>query len=206
MYNFHIIHHILMKKLKVINYYLCGLLTVAVLTGCQEKKQSTVIIAPKSEAPKPTGPIEMSDMNSSNSVDWIGKTYSVEVSRKADHELSLVEVEPGKKAYDNRITLKIIRPDGTEFFNRTFTKAAFEHCLDENTKKSGVLLGIVLDRAEGDDLIFAASVGSPDALSDEYIPMVLTVGRMGNVNIKRDTTMDADSGREQTITEEDEGV
>ena len=69
-----------------------------------------------------------------------------------------------------------------------------------------MLLGIVLDRADGDNLIFAASVGSPDAMSDEYIPMLLTVSRMGDVSIKRDTTMDADSGREQADTEEDEGV
>ena len=198
---------IFMKKLKVKNKYLFGLLAVAMLmTGCQEKKQSSVIIAPKPEAPKPTGPIGMSDMNSTNSVDWIGKTYSVVVNRKVDRDLPMVEVEPGKKAYDNRITLKIIRPDGTEFFNRTFTKAAFESYLDENTKKSGVLLGIVLDRADGDNLIFAASVGSPDAMSDEYIPMLLTVSRMGDVSIKRDTTMDADSGRQQADTEEDEGV
>ena len=78
------------------------------------------------------------------------------------------------------------------------------NCLDENTKKNGVLLGIVLDRADGDNLIFAASVGSPDVLSDEFIPMVLTVGRMGDVSIKRDTTMDTSNDQEQQ--EEDEGV
>ena len=116
----------------------------------------------------------------------------------------MVEVEPGKKAYDNRINLRILRPDGTEFFNRDFTKSAFAGCLDETTKDSGVLLGIVLDRAEGDDLIFAASVGSPDVLSDEIIPMVLTVTRMGEVSIQRDTTMDTSNGQEQE--EEDEGV
>ena len=175
-----------------------------VLTACQEKKQPTVIIAPKPEAPKPSGPTAMQDMNAQNEVEWIGKTYKVVVSRKVDRELPMVEVEQGRKAYDNRINLRILRPDGSEFFNRDFTKSAFASCLDENTKKSGVLLGIVLDRAEGDNLIFAASVGSPDVLSDEFIPMVLTVTRMGEVSIKRDTTMD--TSNDQQPEEEDDGV
>ena len=114
------------------------------LTACQEKKQSTVIIAPKPEAPKPSGPVVMQDMNAQNDVEWIGKTYKVVVSRKVDRELPMVEVEQGKKAYDNRINLRILRPDGSEFFNRDFTKQAFASCLDEPTKKNGVLLGIVL--------------------------------------------------------------
>ena len=191
-----------MNKMK--RYLFILVAAAAMLTACQEKKESTVIIAPKPEPVKPSGPILMQDMKAENSVEWIGKTYQVVVSRKVDRELPMVEVEPGKKAYDNRINLRILRPDGTEFFNRDFTKSAFAGCLDETTKDSGVLLGIVLDRAEGDNLIFAASVGSPDVLSDEFIPMVLTVGRMGDVSIKRDTTMDTSNDQEQQ--EEDEGV
>ena len=174
------------------------------MTACKEKTEPKVIIAPKVETPKPTGPVVMQDLNSQNEVEWLGKFYKVQVSRKADRELPMVDVEQGRKGVDNRITLKILRPDGTEFFNRDFTKSAFAGCLDETTKDSGVLLGIVLDRAEGDDLIFAASVGSPDVLSDEFIPMVLTVSRMGEVSIQRDTTMDTSNGQEQE--EEDEGV
>ena len=192
-------------KMKEMKRYLFILMAAAaMLTACQEKKESTVIIAPKPEPVKPSGPILMQDMKAENSVEWIGKTYKVIVNRKVDRELPMVEVEPGKKAYDNRISLTIVRPDGTEFFNKEYTKAAFMNCLDESTKKNGVLLGIVLDRADGDNLIFAASVGSPDVLSDEFIPMVLTVGRMGDVGIKRDTTMDTSNDQEQQ--EEDEGV
>ena len=174
------------------------------MTACKEKTEPKVIIAPKVEAPKPAGPVVMQDLNSQNEVEWLGKFYKVLVSRKSDRELPMVEVEQGRKGVDNRITLKILRPDGTEFFNRTYTKSDFSSCLDDNTQKTGVLLGIVLDRAEGDNLIFAASVGSPDALSDEYIPILLTVSRMGDVSIKRDTTMDTSTGQEQQ--EEDEGV
>jgi len=182
-------------------YLIIFLAAASLLTACKEKKETKVIIAPKVETPKPSGPVVMQDLNSTNEVQWIGKTYKVVVNRKADRELPMVNVEQDRKGVDNRITLKILRPDGTEFFNRTFTKSSFESCLDENTKNTGVLLGIVLDRAEGDNLIFAASVGSPDALSDEYIPILMTVSRMGDVSFKRDTTMDTNAS-----VEEDEGV
>lgn len=197
------------KNRRMKRYLFILMAAATMLTACQEKKQSTVIIAPKPEAPKPSGPVVMQDMNAQNDVEWIGKTYKVVVSRKVDRELPMVEVEQGKKAYDNRINLRILRPDGSEFFNRDFTKQTFASCLDEPTKKNGVLLGIVLDRADGDNLIFAASVGSPDVLSDEFIPMVLTVTRMGDVSIKRDTTMDTSNGQDQDDdeeAEEDEGV
>lgn len=196
------------KNRRMKRYLFILMAAATMLTACQEKKQSTVIIAPKPEAPKPSGPVVMQDMNAQNDVEWIGKTYKVVVSRKVDRELPMVEVEQGKKAYDNRINLRILRPDGSEFFNRDFTKQAFAARLDEPTKKNGVLLGIVLDRADGDNLIFAA-VGSPDVLSDEFIPMVLTVTRMGDVSIKRDTTMDTGNGQDQDDdeeAEEDEGV
>ena len=108
------------------------------------------------------------------------------------------------KYYDNVITLSVIRPDGSEFFSRTFKKTDFSSYLDDKTRNNGALLGIVLDRAEGDNLVFAASVGSPDRLSDEFIPLVLTLSRMGDVNIKKDTALDTTSDRPEV--EEDDGV
>ena len=103
----------------------------------------------------------------------------------------MVEYENGKKAYDNRIRLEVKRKDGSVFFTREFTKKDFERYVDDITKKRGVLLGIVLDRADEDNLIFGASVGSPDVLSDEYVPMELILNRMGSVTIKKSTQLDA---------------
>ena len=55
---------------------------------------------------------------------------------------------------------------------------------------NSALLGIVFDKAEGDNLVFAASVGSPDRMSDEYVPLVLKISRFGDVRISKDTQMD----------------
>ena len=96
--------------------------------------------------------------------------------------------------------MKVTREDGSEFFNRVFSKKSFANYVDENVLKNSALLGIVLVEPQGDNLVFGASVGSPDALSDEYIPLVLTISRMGDVGIKKDTQLDS------TSPEEDEGV
>ena len=177
--------------------YLIILLSLLLMISCGKKKESRTIIVPKMEAEKVTGPLEMQAINNAeNEVEWLGTTYKVVVNRQVDKDLPMVEYENG-----NRIRLEVKRKDGSVFFTREFTKKDFERYVDDITKKRGVLLGIVLDRADEDDLIFGASVGSPDVLSDEYVPMELILNRMGSVTIKKSTQLDAI--QEQP---EDEGV
>ena len=127
------------------------------------------------------------------------------VERKADESLPLADDGQGNKYYDNRITVKIVRKDGSEFFNRTFVKEDFSAYVDALYKKNSALLGIVLDRAEADYLVFAASVGSPDKMSDEYVPLVMKVSRFGDVKISKDTQLDTMSeGSEDNNTTSNE--
>ena len=187
------------------------------MASCAEKKKSKIIIAPKPVAQvtnKPTQ--EMSGYEQSRDVEWLGNHYKVVVKREADHELPIIQLDKTNKYYDNKITIRILRSDGTEFFNHTFTKAAFESNLDKKTKSTGALLGIVFDKAEGDNLCFAASVGSPDITSDEYLPLVLKISRMGAVSISNDQVLDTESDTESTssasstskeeLEDDDEGV
>jgi len=160
------------------------------VVACKEKKQNDVIITtkPVPEAKKPTQ--KVGDYETTTPVDWVGSTYQVLVERKADESLPLADDGQGNKYYDNRITVKIVRKDGSEFFNRTFVKEDFSAYVDALYKKNSALLGIVLDRAEADYLVFAASVGSPDKMSDEYVPLVMKVSRFGDVKISKDTQLD----------------
>ena len=183
-----------------------AVLAVAAMASCSEKKKPNVIIVPKAETPKPSAPVRMSEYTHRDDVEWIGKTYKVEVHRFVADSLPMVKDEQGTKYYDNLIRIKVIRPDGTECFNRLFSKKAFNDYLDANTRDNGVLLGIVFDRAEGDNLLFGASVGSADKLSDEYIPMIVTLSRMGNVSIARDTQLDSIEPLDANAEDEEEGV
>ena len=198
-----------MKK-SAITLIVAALASIAIVS-CKEKKISEHIITtkPVEEAKKPTQEIGNYDMTTP--VDWVGSTYQVVVERKADHSLPLADDGQGNKYFDNRISLKILRKDGSVFFSRVFTKNDFSRYVDALYQKNSALLGIVLDRAETDHLIFAASVGSPDKMSDEYVPLVMKISRFGDVSISKDTQMDTgsiESGGEQPanneITEEDE--
>ena len=164
------------------------------LTGCKQKKQTEDIIVRKTETPKPQAPIRMQDYNQVKDVQWLDRSYQVDIRRMADDSLRMVKDETGQKFVDNRIQLKVIRQDGSVFFSRTFTKADFNDYLDDDYRATGILEGLVFDRVEGLHLIFAGSVSHPQ--TDEYIPLVITLSNFGDVAISRDTQMDT-SGSEE---------
>ena len=112
-----------MKK-SAITLLVAALATIAIVS-CKEKKTSEHIITtkPVEEAKKPTQEIGNYDMTTP--VDWVGSTYQVVVERKADHSLPLADDGQGNKYFDNRISLKILRKDGSVFFSRVFTKNDF---------------------------------------------------------------------------------
>ena len=138
---------------------------------------------------------------------WLGHNVKITTERLADKDLSLVQDENGNKYYDNKIILKIHRSDGSIFLERVFYKSDFSKFIDTSADKTTALLGVVFDRVNGDHLLFAASVGSPDNMSDEFIPLVLKVTKSGSLSIYKDTQMDTNDGsiqKSEQITEEDE--
>lgn len=190
--------------MKRINYILLMAFAAGVMASCSEKKQSNVIIAPKPVAQVKKATQKMSGYEQARDVEWVGSTYKVVVKRSSDTELPLVKVDENNKYYDNVIQVRVLRKDGSEFFNRTFKKSDFSEFLDSHTKDAGALLGIVYVKAEGDYLYFAASVGSPDVTSDEYVPLVLKISRMGSVSISKDQVLDTNDGEDKSSAD-DEG-
>lgn len=160
------------------------------LASCSEKKKPDVIIAPKPEVKAPKQTQRMSENEQTAEVEWVGSRYTVKVKRQVDTGLELVKDEDGDKYYDNKVWVRVLRSDGSEFFNHTFSKSDFAKYLDEHTKKNGAMLGVVFVKAEGDNLYFVASVGSPEETSDEYVAMSVKVSRMGSISIKKDDCMD----------------
>jgi len=181
---------------------------VVVLAACGGKKKSNDIIAPRIVKVQPKEPIRMQPYLDERKVEWIGKTYFVTIGRQPSDSLPMVKDETGQKYVDNVFSLKVSRKDGSVFYTRTFTKKALTQYLDDDFNKTGVFEGLVFDKAEGDYLFFGASVGHPQ--SDEYIPLVFRLSRMGELTIKRDTQMDSvpedQVNSNQQATDEDEGV
>ena len=64
--------------------------------------------------------------------------------------------------------------------------------------------GIVFDKIDGNNLVFAGSVSHPQ--TDEYIPLVVPVSNFGDVSIKRDELMDTTGSLEPETSSDEEGV
>lgn len=186
------------------------IMTVAAIfcTSCKEKEQKKDIIVPPPAVEKTTSPSEMQATRQQRDVEWLGARYKVTIGRSADKSLPKAYDENGKEYYDNTITLRIQREDGSDVMNRSFTKEYFkQYAGNSSMVKSGALLGIVLDRIDDGKLIFATSIGSPEISSDEFIPLIMTVDRYGNIKVSLDTRMDSGSDTEDDEEMmDDEGV
>ena len=188
-----------MKRIPVI--VLCCVVLI-LLAACGGKKKSEDIIAPKVEKVKLKAPIAMQEYTDERDVEWIGKTYHVAINRCPADSLSMVEDENGQKYVDNIFTIAVSRPNGSVFFARSFTKKDLNSCLDDDFRKTGIFEGLVFDKVDGDWLVLAASVGHPQ--TDEYIPMVIRLSRMGKLFIKRDVQMDTNNFEKNDSLNEDD--
>lgn len=183
--------------MKTFSYMIAtGLLAIA-LAGCGREKKNDNIITLKTEKKGPSAPIRMQDYMQSKDIEWLGSTYTCEIRRTADDSLTTVKDESGQQFVDNSISLAIIRRDGSTFFKKVFTKADFESHITEDYSKTGILEGLVFDRTDGNALLFAASVSHPQ--TDEYIPLIVSVSRMGDITISKDTQLDTSAEEEEDI-------
>ena len=192
--------------MKKIQLFVALLMVALMISSCGKKKESKDIIVPTVVEVKPKDPISMQPYNQQQQVEWLDKHYQVFIDRVADDSLRMVEDETGQKFIDNRINLRVVRADGSVFFKQEFTKSSFDALLDDDYRQTGILEGLVFDKVDGNNLVFAGSVSHPQ--TDEYIPLVVTVSNFGKVTIKRDDLMDtystqAPQPQEDQVTDED---
>lgn len=179
-------------------------LVAAVITGCKEEKNSNIIITQKPKPIKPKATQKMGDYEQTMKVNWLDGAYTIETKLTACDSLPQI-AEGATKYFDNIIRLRVVRADGTTFYSHTFSKKDFNSCLTEQYRKNGALLGIVYVKCDDNYLYFAASVGSPDKSSDEYIPLVLKLHRLGSIQITKDTQLDTADDVDME-DDDDEGV
>ena len=98
------------------SFIAAGMMALALLTvaSCKEKKKDYIIVTHKPIVVKSQKPRAMGDTQQSRHVSWLGNTYTVTVGLKADPSLPLAS-DGEQKYYDNRITLRITRGDGSVF-------------------------------------------------------------------------------------------
>lgn len=187
---------------------LAALALTVMLVGCKKKEDTTIIVEKKQLQAKPQQTIgEMTVFRWSNSVDWTGSKYTIKIERKPDRSLPMAKDESGRKYYDNVIRLTILRADGSKFLDHEFSKEKMRKYVPESMYDTGALLGLVFERAEGSFLYFGTSVGSPDSMSDEYVPLILKIDRQGGMTISKDNNLDgSNSDSDEDEASEEEGV
>lgn len=191
------------KNVIVLFLLLCGV--VVGLTACGNKKKSKDIITQRVVKVAPKEPVSMQEYTDERDIKWVeGRSYHVAIHRKAADSLPVVKDETGQAFVDNEISLAVTRQDGSVFFSRVFTKTDFDKYLNDDYRRTGILEGFVFDKVNGDWLEFAASVCHPQ--TDEYIPLIVRLSRMGNIDIQLDSDLDtsADSPKASEETEEDD--
>ena len=194
---------------KILPVILLSALLVSVLSCKDEKKSDNIIMEKPEKEVIPTDTVAMTTIApDGRTVTWGTGDYTISVKRYADESLPIVKDESGRKYYDNKIDLKISRADGSVFMSRTFQKTDFSQFLDKNTRENGALLGLPFVEVEGNNLVFAASVGSPNEMSDEFVPMKVKISRMGDIHIELDNDLDTtnDNAAPNPETNEDDGV
>ena len=192
--------------MKRVTIALSVVVAALVLGACGNKKKSEDIITQRVVKAAPQGPIRMPENTDQRDVNWIGKTYHITIHRLPADTLSLVKDDTGQQYVDNVFTLTVSRQDGSVFFTRKFVKTDFARLVGDDFRRTGILEGFVFDKANGDWLEFGASVGRPQ--TDEYMPLVVRLSRMGDVDMKVDTQLDTNSDLDgaQPVADDEDGV
>lgn len=162
------------------------------IVSCKDKPKSKIIIAKKPIIVNPnTRPKTVGNTVRKNNISWVGGNYTVNITVKCDSSLPLAS-DGVNRYYDNRVNVNIMRSDATSFFNHTFSKSDFKTYIDTDIYDKGALLGIIFEKVEGNNLKLAATIGNPDRSSDEFEPLEITVGHLGNISIAKSDNMETE--------------
>lgn len=173
------------------------------LGGCKDKKPAEDnIITTRYVPQRPQAPIAMDADSQTAEVTWLGKPYSVIVSRTPMDSVTVSD-DNGQKYIDNSCRITVKREDGSVFAEKTFTKGSFLSYISEPFVSDGILAGIQFDEADGNKLEFSVVVAIPDAVDDLFVPLELGIDNQGGISIKLDDDMGM---RDYEDNDEEEGV
>jgi len=159
------------------------------LCSCKEKKPAQADIITERYVPqRPQAPIAMSADTETENVTWMGKPYSVTISRTPVDSMTVSD-DSGQKYVDNRFHLTVKRQDGSVFTEKTFFKNSFRSYIQEPFISRGILAGIRFDEADDAKLEFSVVVAMPEAIDDLFLPLALSIDSQGGITIRQDDDM-----------------
>lgn len=172
---------------------LITILLVLLCASCKKEKETRTIVEITEEPKASNEPKAMEETVAQKSIEWGSSIYQVTISRKADKNVVVKDAD-GNKYYDNIVTLCVDGPSAN-IINRQFSKADFANYVNSDyiKPKRSALMGIGYDKIEGGNAVFVATVGSPDAMDDEFMTVKITLSKSGDVTLSSLQTIDAES-------------
>ena len=194
----------IMRKLKAV---LAVVLCAGLFVACEKEKKNTVhniLVPPREEAAPDTLIHQMNVIEATDTAHWLGSVYEISTHRYTSDSLSYITDNNGKRMRNNIIHVVIKRKDGSVFFDKKFTKKAFEPYLDDDYMARNVLLGLVYN-GSGEDLELLGSVGNPDILTEEFVPFNVHINKTGEVRIEK-AILKVPENNDSAFVADNEGV
>ena len=182
-----------MQKKELMKRYLYYIGVCLLLTGCggnlSVNKEGNTQYVNSQPADDETlkDPIFMQDSDISVPITVGSRAFQSNVVRKPDRSLPMVSNEQGQLYVDNIITLTL-REGNHLVVRRDFTKKDFVGFLDTGFQQHAILEGLVFDKEENGQLLYAASVAYPE--SDLYVPFQIRITTSGIVSISKSDVLD----------------
>ncbi len=166
-------------------------IALAMLAACSKKevKQARMVV-PKPQDELPVGIQHLEEQVLSQAVDWQGKSYVVNFSRQIDRDKPLIDDGEGVKYYDNSITVRVDRQDGSTFFTHTYTKNDFARFADADAMKRRTLYNISVFGVKPEALSLLACVSAPDESSDDFQLLEVRISPDGSTSVREATVLE----------------
>lgn len=174
-------------------YYVFISLWVCLVAGCGDKKADNKAeerqIYQIESVDENTGVQRMQVSHIDQTIVCKNRKFRLVIDRIPDSSLPIVKSDMGT-FQDNRITVKILRENGTSLFTKSFTKNDFSTHLPADFLAHSVLEGVVFDDEKtlnNKEVTLAASVSYP--MTDLYVPFTLVVSQNGTLSVMKDEDM-----------------
>ena len=180
---------------------------VGMIVSCNEEKKTTVnniLVPPREEKVPDTIIHQMNEIEASDTAHWLGSVYQIDTRRYSSDSLSFITDNNGKRVRNNIIHVVIKRNDGSVFFDKKFSKSAFESYLDKEYLDRNVLLGLVYNGSDK-DIELLGSVGNPDILTEEFVPFNVHINKTGEVSIEK-AILKVPENNDSAFAADNEGV
>lgn len=159
------------------------------MTACKEKPKSEDIIVAKYVPDAPKAPVKLPKDVRATNVEWMGNSFTVQLSREPADTTHLLQDETGQEYVDNLVTLNILRSDSSSFFKKVFTKETFAAHINADFCKNGIFENLVFHGIENQQLKFGAVISWPGN-EDEFIPLDVMIDKNGGMVIMQGKLFD----------------